>query len=60
MRRRLRTEGQTYLSIKDHLRRDFAIGELQGSDRPIGLIAQELGFAEPSVRIPVNMISDSD
>jgi AraC-like DNA-binding protein len=48
MRRRLRTEGQTYLSIKDHLRRDFAIGELQGSDRPIGLIAQELGFAEPS------------
>lgn len=48
MRRRLRTEGQTYLSIKDHLRRDLAIGELQGSDRPIGLIALELGFAEPS------------
>ncbi|QBR01319.1 AraC family transcriptional regulator [Paraburkholderia pallida] len=48
MRRRLRTEGQTYLSIKDHVRRDFAIGALQGSDRPIGLIAQELGFAEPS------------
>ncbi|MFM0341791.1 AraC family transcriptional regulator [Paraburkholderia fungorum] len=48
MRRRLRTEGQTYLSIKDHLRRDFAIEALQGSDRPIGLIAQELGFAEPS------------
>jgi AraC-like DNA-binding protein len=48
MRRRLRMEGQTYLSIKDHLRRDFAIGELQASDRPIGLIALELGFAEPS------------
>ena len=48
MRRRLRTEGQTYLSIKDHLRRDFAIGELQGSNSPIALIAQQLGFAEPS------------
>ncbi|MFM0097186.1 AraC family transcriptional regulator [Paraburkholderia nemoris] len=48
MRRRLRREGQTYLSIKDQLRRDFAIGALQGSDRPIGAIAQELGFAEPS------------
>jgi AraC-like DNA-binding protein len=48
MRRRLRTEGQTYLSIKNYLRRDVAIGKLQGSDNPIGLIAQELGFAEPS------------
>jgi len=48
MRRRLRAEGTTYLSIKDHLRRDFAIDELQRSDRPVGSIALELGFAEPS------------
>lgn len=48
MRRRLRAEGRTYLAIKDHLRCDFAISELQDSNRPIGSIALELGFAEPS------------
>ena len=31
MRRRLKQEGYTYQSIKDDLRRDIAIGELQGS-----------------------------
>lgn len=48
MRRRFKAEGQTYLSIRDELRRDFAISELQQSDLSIGLIAENLGFAEPS------------
>lgn len=48
MRRRLKQEGYTYQSIKDDLRRDMAIGELQDSDRSIADIASAVGFAEPS------------
>jgi AraC-like DNA-binding protein len=48
MRRRLKQEGYTYQSIKDDLRRDIAIGELQGTDRTIADIATAVGFAEPS------------
>ena len=48
MRRRLKQEGHTYQSIKDDLRRDIAIGELQQSGRTIADIAALLGFAEPS------------
>jgi AraC-like DNA-binding protein len=48
MRRHLKQEGYTYQSIKDDLRRDIAIGELQGSGRTIADIAATLGFAEPS------------
>jgi hypothetical protein len=33
MRRRLKHEGYTYQSVKDDLRRDIAIGELQDTDR---------------------------
>ncbi|MDR7003603.1 AraC family transcriptional regulator [Paraburkholderia strydomiana] len=48
MRRRLKQEGHTYQSIKDDLRRDIAIGELQQSGRTIADIAASVGFAEPS------------
>jgi AraC-like DNA-binding protein len=48
MRRRLKQEGYTYQSIKDDLRRDIAIGELQDTDRTIADIATSVGFAEPS------------
>lgn len=48
MRRRLRNEGFTYLAIKDQLRRDIAVSELQDTNRSVGSIAESLGFAEPS------------
>lgn len=48
MRRHLKQEGYTYQSIKDDLRRDIAIGELQDSGRTIAEIAARVGFAEPS------------
>ncbi|SIT46903.1 Transcriptional regulator, AraC family [Paraburkholderia ribeironis] len=48
MRRHLKHEGYTYQSIKDDLRRDIAIGELQGTARTIADIASAVGFAEPS------------
>ncbi|MBW9103250.1 AraC family transcriptional regulator [Paraburkholderia phenoliruptrix] len=48
MRRHLKQEGHTYQSIKDDLRRDIAIGELQKSRRTIADIAASVGFAEPS------------
>jgi AraC-like DNA-binding protein len=48
MRRRLHEEGTTYQGIKDHLRRDLAIGYLSHSDRCVLDIALELGFSERS------------
>ncbi|WP_144150137.1 AraC family transcriptional regulator [Paraburkholderia sp. BCC1885] len=48
MRRHLKQEGYTYQSIKDDLRRDIAIAELQDSRRTIAEIATRVGFAEPS------------
>jgi AraC-like DNA-binding protein len=48
MRRRLKLEGHTYQSIKDDLRRDIAIAELQDTDHTIADIAAAVGFAEPS------------
>jgi AraC-like DNA-binding protein len=48
MRRHLKQEGYTYQSIKDDLRRDIAIGELQHTSRTIADIAATVGFAEPS------------
>jgi AraC-like DNA-binding protein len=48
MRRRLKLEGHTYQSIKDDLRRDIAIGQLQDTRRTIADIAAAVGFAEPS------------
>jgi AraC-like DNA-binding protein len=48
MRRYLKQEGHTYQSIKDALRRDIAIAELQRTQRTIADIANAVGFAEPS------------
>ncbi len=48
LRRRLRREGESYAGIRDELRRERAFAALIGTDRHIGDIAAELGFAEPS------------
>ncbi|WP_085489873.1 AraC family transcriptional regulator [Paraburkholderia susongensis] len=48
MRRHLKQEGYTYQSIKDALRRDIAIEQLQRTHRTIADIANAVGFAEPS------------
>jgi AraC-like DNA-binding protein len=48
MRRRLHEEGESYQSIKDHLRRDLAISYLSHSSRSVMDIALELGFSERS------------
>jgi len=48
LRRHLKQEGDTYQSIKDALRRDIAIAELQRTNRTIADIANAVGFAEPS------------
>ncbi|NIF52899.1 AraC family transcriptional regulator [Burkholderia sp. Ax-1724] len=48
LRRHLKQEGYTYQSIKDALRRDIAIAELQRTHRTIADIANAVGFAEPS------------
>ena len=48
MRRRLHEEGSAYQSIKDHLRRDVAIGYLSHSRRSAMDIGLELGFSERS------------
>ncbi len=48
LRRKLEREGQTFMAIKDSLRRDMAIEQLCHSQRSILDIALELGFAETS------------
>jgi AraC-like DNA-binding protein len=48
LRRRLAREGQSYAAIKDEFRRDLALALLLSSEKNIGQIALELGFAEPS------------
>ncbi|KAA5601821.1 AraC family transcriptional regulator [Blastochloris sulfoviridis] len=48
LRRQLRAEGQTYRTIKDEIRRALAIRWLAANDKPVGDIAAELGFTEPS------------
>ncbi len=48
LRRRLDAEGQSYQVIKDHLRRDMAIGLLSQTGNSVMTIAGELGFAEAS------------
>jgi AraC-like DNA-binding protein len=48
LRRRLRAEGQTYQTIKDEIRRVLAIRWLAENEKPVGDIAADLGFAEPS------------
>jgi AraC-like DNA-binding protein len=48
LRRRLRAEGQTYQTLKDEIRRVLAIRWLAENEKPVGDIAADLGFAEPS------------
>lgn len=48
LRHRLRHEGQSYRDIKDEIRRELANQWLLHSERPVGEIAADLGFAEPS------------
>lgn len=48
LRRQLRREGETYAEIKDEIRRERAFAALAETDRQVGDIAAELGFAEPS------------
>jgi AraC-like DNA-binding protein len=47
--RRLKAEGQCFEEIKDEVRRDMALGYLQGSDLPLRRIAEKIGYAEHSV-----------
>ena len=48
LRRRLSEEGQPFQTIKDQLRRDFAMNLLKQTDQNLVDIALQLGFAEPS------------
>lgn len=48
LRRRLGEEGAAYRDIKDELRRMRAEELLRTTQRPVGEIAAELGFSEPS------------
>ncbi|MFG1302314.1 AraC family transcriptional regulator [Xanthobacter sp. V3C-3] len=48
LRRRLAQEGHPYRDIKDELRRVRAEELLRATARPVGEIAAELGFSEPS------------
>lgn len=48
LRRKLKDEGTTFQTIKDDLRRDNAIHQLNQSGLSIVEIAQQLGFSEPA------------
>lgn len=41
-------DGMSYSSLKEELRRQYALSWLQETDKPVGLIAAELGYTEPS------------
>lgn len=46
LQRRLATEGITFQTLKDQLRRDLAIERLSSSSTPIAEVAAQLGFAD--------------
>ena len=48
LQRHLATEGTSFQTIEDDLRRDVAIFRLNTSDVPLGRLAPELGFSESS------------
>jgi AraC-like DNA-binding protein len=48
LRHRLQSEGQSYASIKDEIRRDLAIEMLLHGHSSVGDIAAQVGFSEPS------------
>lgn len=47
--RRLKAEGKRFEEIKDEVRRDMALGYLQGTDLPLRRVAEKIGYAEHSV-----------
>lgn len=47
--RRLKAEGKCFEEIKDEVRRDMALGYLQGTSLPLRRIAEKIGYAEHSV-----------
>lgn len=48
LRHRLQSEGQSYVSIKDEIRRDLAIEMLLHGHSSVGDVAAQVGFSEPS------------
>ncbi len=48
LHRRLEEEGSSFRAIKDALRRDLALSRLTKTRQPLGQIAADLGFADPS------------
>ncbi|MET2828515.1 AraC family transcriptional regulator [Mesorhizobium shangrilense] len=48
LRRRLQSEGQTYRSIKDEMRRALAMEALLGGSRSVADLSADIGFSEPS------------
>ena len=48
LRRHLQADGMSYSGLKQELRRHYALTWLKETDKPVGLIASELGYTEPS------------
>lgn len=48
LRRHLREEGSSFQELKDNLRRDLAIYHLSRDEVSIQMLAEQLGFSEPS------------
>lgn len=49
LQRRLRSEGQSFESIKDEVRREVALRYLLQGEMPLTRVAEKLGYAETSV-----------
>lgn len=48
LRRRLKDEGNSWQDIKDSVRRDMAVYQLKKQGTAVAVIAERLGFSEPS------------
>lgn len=48
LRRKLRTEGTSLRQVRDDILRHAAITSLRRGEEPVGVLAQRLGFSEPS------------
>lgn len=48
LRRHLQADGMSYSGLKQELRRHYAFVWLKDTDKPVGMIANELGYTEPS------------
>ena len=49
LQRRLRSEGRSFESIKDEVRREVALMYLRQDDMPLTRVAEKLGYSETSV-----------